>query len=55
MGFLSTNKMSKKLKFEDLLFEEDQHFSHNFDNLISISARLKEQMAGKFILLNKCV
>ncbi len=46
-----SNKISKKLRFEDLLFEpeDNKNVSNNFDNLISLVRRrlAMQQNEGK--------
>jgi hypothetical protein len=41
------SKTIQKMKFEDLLFEEDRHTFHNFDNLIALAAKLSQDSKGK--------
>ena len=45
----SHSKASQKMKFEDLLFEEDHHSWQNFENLIALTKKLCQDSIGKKI------
>jgi len=40
-------KVMRRLRFEDLVFEEDQHIHSSFENLLAIVKKLAKDFEGK--------